>query len=529
MVSIPFTQEWLARNRVTGRLMFATLLVSITVFNFGFDTTAYSTIQAMDPFIDRFGQCNAQGKCSFTATHLSFLNSLPRITFGVGIVAGEMIGSRYGRRPVIVVYNVIAMIGSIVSYTSKNYAQILAGRMIVFLYIGMEGWLVPMFQAEIVPAHMRGAVVVSYVFNHIFGSFIMASVTYVTSQWETAACWKVPVALGIPLPAIVLLLSWVIPESPRWLLRQNRDEEALQSLRSMFGNGPNFAPEEEMALLKSSLAEEASRAGASWMDLFRGTNLRRTMIAIITAFLNQATGQNFISQYGTVFIKSLNTMNAFEFTLISSGIGCIGPVLTILTIDRIGRRGLYFTFGLLCSLSIFTVGALGLATPTSSVKIAIVSLTMIYGLFYAASFGPVGPVTSSEVPSLRLRDKSISLSWNVQNVSNFLVSFTLPYLLDAGYADLESKVGFIYGSIGLAGIVWGYFYFPELKGRSLEEIDEMFAERVPARKTRKWISSNPDSIGVRISKMENSEFPTTSKLQEADGSPGTNHVNSATA
>ena len=105
---------------------------------------------------------------------------------------------------------------------------------------------------------------------------------------------------------------------------------------------------------------------------------------------------------------------------------------------------------------------------------------MVFFFFFAS-----GPVTSSEVPSLRLRDKSISLAWNVQNVSNFLVSFTLPYLLNAGYANLGSKVGFIYGSIGLAGVVWGFFFLPELKGRSLEEIDEMFAEKVPACKTRR--------------------------------------------
>ena len=317
MVPIPFTQRWLTRNRVTRRLLFATFLISITVFNFGFDTTAYSTIQAMDrkltlflfslvtfsllflssflhrpclffivsrqelnlvkAFIDRFGQCNAKGKCSISTTHLSFLNSFPRITFGVGIISGQIIGSRYGRRPVIVVYNVIALVGSIVSYTAKNYGQVLAGRMIVFLYIGMEGWLVPMFQAEIVPAHMRGAVVVSYVFNHVLGSFVMSAVTYVTSQWKTDTCWKVPMALGIPLPAIVLLLSWTIPESPRWLVRQNRDEEALQSLRSMFGSDPNFSPENEMALLKSSLAEEDSRESAAWIDLFRGTNLVRAV------------------------------------------------------------------------------------------------------------------------------------------------------------------------------------------------------------------------------------------------------------
>ena len=185
---------------------------------------------------------------------------------------GSIIGRRFGRRPVIVVYCLIAIASSAVSYTSKTYGQILAGRMLGYMYVGMEGWLVPMFQAEIVPARIRGGVVVSYVFNHIAGSFLMACITFKTSKWQTNVSWQLPLVLGVIMPGIVLLMVWKIPESPRWLVRQGRDQDALKQLRYIYGSTPDYAPEEEIVLLKASLEEERAREGASWAEMFRGLN-----------------------------------------------------------------------------------------------------------------------------------------------------------------------------------------------------------------------------------------------------------------
>lgn len=209
-----------------------------------------------------------------TPTKLSLLNSLPRITFGLGILMGGVLGERFGRRPIYVLMLVICIIGTIISYTAKNFTQVVVGRMLNQMYTGMEGWLVPMFQAEIIPAQIRGVVVVSYVFNHVFGSFIMACVTYKSSQWTTDACWKIPIAVMFIIPSFALALSFLIPESPRWLLRKGKEEKALKMMRYVYGSNPLYAPEHELALLKESLELEKERG--SWKDLVRGTNLVST-------------------------------------------------------------------------------------------------------------------------------------------------------------------------------------------------------------------------------------------------------------
>lgn len=106
-----------------------------------------------------------------------------------------------------------------------------------------------------------------------------------------------------------------------------------------------------------------------------------------------------------------------------------------------------------------------------------------------------GAVTASEVPHLQLRDKNSMVVYCVQFICDFVVSFTLPYLLEAGYANLQSKVGFIYGGFGLLSLIWAYFCLPDMAGRSLEELEIMWAEKVPARQFRSMstIYVPPDS------------------------------------
>jgi MFS family permease len=223
-------------------------------------------------FIKRFGTYNQHTKKHvISPENLSLLNSLPRATFAVGVLVGGFVAERIGRRPVVLMMMLICMVGVITSYTAKTFGQILAGRMIVQGYVGMEGFLVPMFQAELAPPAVRGSVVISYLFNHVFGSFIMACITYRTSRLDTDNCWKIPIAVMFFIPSVVILCFWLLPESPRLLVRKGRDEEALKQLRYLYSSNVQYSPEQELGLLKECLAQEVEKD--RWIDLIRGTNL----------------------------------------------------------------------------------------------------------------------------------------------------------------------------------------------------------------------------------------------------------------
>uniref|UniRef100_L2FA92 Sugar transporter n=1 Tax=Colletotrichum fructicola (strain Nara gc5) TaxID=1213859 RepID=L2FA92_COLFN len=418
------------------------LILGLNVLSNGFDLSVYNTLQAMDSFQHRFGDiCDAKGVCKISTTRLSLLNSIPFIAYALGLPFASTIGETYGRRAVYVLMNLICIAGVCVTYTSQSFGQILAGRCIVHIYTGMESWLIPLFIAEVVPAKIRGMLVSGYMIGRLLGTIIISCVSFATSTWPGDSSWKTPVAVLFSIPSLMILVTAFVPESPRWLLGKEEYEEALVNLKGLNDGRAGFDGETELAAMKANLEQHTEKG--SWADLFRGTDLRRTTIALLPPFFSQATGQAFANVYGTIFYQSLGTINPFILTIVSKCFGLIGSLSFMLLVDRVGRR------------------------------------------FFWKSMAAITP---AEVPSPRLRGKTAMIAWTVNNFSNFIATFTLPYLMNPGYGNLGPKVGFIYGSFSLISVVWGFFYFPELKGRTLDEVDMMFRANVAARKTSSWKS-----------------------------------------
>ncbi|GKZ53135.1 hypothetical protein AnigIFM49718_005716 [Aspergillus niger] len=484
------------RHAFTWNMLIAYALIATSVFSYGFDDAVYSTIQTMDSFEKQFGTYdNSTGEYGFSTQHLAFLNSLGLPAKAAGTFIGWAIGEYYGRRACFIGMQLMCIVGISVSYSATTFGQILAGRMIVQCFIGWEDWLVPMFLAEISPSVVRGATVVIYVFAHMFGSFICAIITYETAKLEGNVAWKIPIGVMWAFPCFNLLCSWLVPESPRWLVRKNKIQAATKQLEYL-NKGKDIDVADEVAFLQASVEANAQTKG-SWAELLQGTNRRRTMIAVMTAAFNQLTGQAFVSQYGSLFVKSLNVMNPFAFTLLSRGISTMGPLVTFSLVDTTGRRPIYLIGGTMTTALLMTCGGLGTGTITDGKKRGVCGVLMMYGLFYIMSFGSISVITGAETPHLRLRDKTSVVAWLIRIVCDFAVSYSLPYLLKAPYADLQSKVGFIYGSLAALGVVCGYFFLPELTGRSLEELEEMWQRRIPARKFADWDSDRTGSIEAK--------------------------------
>lgn len=364
--------------------------------------------------------------------------------------------------------------------TSHRIEQVLAGRILNYAYIGMELSTCPPFQAEIVPAPIRGFAVGTYQTSMLLGGIIINSVCRGTSEMTTNAAWRIPQVLFYIVPSIIAFSIWFIPESPRWLLLQGREQDALESLRLLrsTGHDPNYDPREELSLLKKSLLEEQNQG--TYTDLFRGSNLKRTLIAMGMNFFIQATGSPFTAAYGTLFVQSLNSFNAFDYSIMSSSINTFCCLVSILITDRVGRRPILLIGSALQVIWLFAMAGIGLRdNPTSIEKHAIIALTALSSASLCFSWDPLNYIITTELPASRLRDKTQRVASFVNVATNFAFSFSTPYLLDQPYADLGSKVGFIFGGLAIASFFFAYFCVPEMKGRTLEEINWMFQDGVP--------------------------------------------------
>lgn len=177
----------------------------------------------------------------------------------------------------------------------------------------------------------------SYQLSLAIGGLVINSVCFGTSTLPDNRAWRIPLGLFYIVPSIVIAFIWFVPESPRWLLRKNRVDEAWHNLRQLRKDA--FTEEQieaEFKEIRVSLEQEVEQG--KFIELLQGNNLKRTIIVILVNFLQQAGGQAFVSQYGTVYVKMLGTINPFGFSLITASINIIVLTGILLWADIVGRR-----------------------------------------------------------------------------------------------------------------------------------------------------------------------------------------------
>ncbi|RFU27459.1 hypothetical protein B7463_g8878, partial [Scytalidium lignicola] len=469
------------RQTFNIRLTVAVILIAVSQLNFGFEITAFSLAQAMDAFDRQFGTYKPATKAYVLEPYwLSLFNSLNFISFGIGIILGSWVSKRFGRRMCMFSMSIWALVAATIVVTSRNRDQIMAGRILNYVYIGMELAVVPIYQSEIVPAQTRGFIVGTYQVALVGGALIISGICRGTSTIEGNASWRIPLGLFYVVPSLVAASIWFVPESPRWLAMKGRNDEALVALKK-FREG-KFSEEQidyEFEIIKISAAHHHREKG-TFFEQFRGTNLRRTIIVIAVNFFLQASGQIFTTVYGTVYIKSLGTVNPFNITLAISLINFTVGILAMILMEKLGRRPLLLIGGVIQTISLLVMGGLGTTKPTTyATDWGVVGMMMFFSVGFSLGWAPIVHSLSAEIPSTPLRDMTYRTGGIVNIVTQFVVSFSLPYMVYAPYANLGSKVGFIYGAFAILSVIFTFFYVPEVRGRSLEEIDELFTSGIP--------------------------------------------------
>lgn len=332
---------------------------------------------------------------------------------------GSIISSKFGRKWCIRLMSGYALITASVAVTSQKKEQILSARVLNYIFIGMEMSVIPAFQVEITPAKARGLVVGAFQPSLAVGGLIIHIITNSTAGRENSSAWRIPIGLFFIFPAIVGTLINFVPESPRWLLSQSKDKEALQSLTKL--RQGKFSEEEimdEYEEIEISLKELESRDG-TYRDVLNGSYLKRTLLLGVNVF-QQITGQAFASQYGTLYIKSLGTVNAFQMSIVSTLLGIVAVALILALNDKFGRK-VFLYIGLWIQLgSLLAMGRLGtVRTTIVPMKSGIVGMMNIFTFGYAFGYAPLAYVVSSEVPSLKLKDKT----YRVGMLINILLHF----------------------------------------------------------------------------------------------------------
>jgi sugar porter (SP) family MFS transporter len=395
----------------------------------------------------------------------------------LGAAGAGAISDRFGRKKVLILAAVLFFVSAIGTAVPTTLTMFILFRLLAGLAIGAASISSPLYIAEITPAHIRGRMVSINQFAIVSGISLVFFVNYFIALqgddlWNQTHGWRWMFASGI-LPALVLLvLLFLVPESPRWLTKQGREDQALGILTRV--NGSDLA-RIELAQIKDTLRHETGSLG----QLFQPGMKIVLVIGIALAVLQQITGINVFLYFGTEIFKKMGseTNAALLQNTVVGVVNLSFTIVAIRTVDRLGRKPLMMIGSTGMGLCLLAAG-LAFYVQTTSVWLLLL-FVLGYMACFALSVGPVTWVILSEIFPTRIRGRAMAIATVCLWVANYVVSQTFPMMNDDQswlVATFHRAFPFwLYGAFCAVLLVFAWAFVPETKGKTLEEIERHWA------------------------------------------------------
>ncbi|OAL51157.1 MFS transporter [Pyrenochaeta sp. DS3sAY3a] len=486
-------------NRDTGikknwKCILICLAMSLANCQYGYDTATIAGFQAMIGFLKVYGYPDEKAKIGWNIATgpQQLISSFLNIGTIIGVVLTHLWGRKFGRRQSIWLASFISFIAAGLQVGTENLVGLYFGRILIGVSNGFFITFANVYTAEVSPAHLRGPIVSLFGIWVSTGSMLGAAANNESKNYTNKLAYQIPLASLYAIPFCLSILVFFLPESPRWLLVQGRDSEARDALVRLRGNsfsGRQELLEEEFLEMQRGIQQEKELAkGSSLGDMFKGTDLRRTIICFAVILSHSSSGVWLIVGYGTFFFQMAGVDRPFLATILKSFMGLCGVAIgMMLSYKTIGRR-----FSMLLGHGGSALFMLGMAiahtvSPDSAGgHRAILACALMYHFTYNGFSGALSWPVANELVSSRLRVITIGVGTGINYVFAWLTSFTTPYFLNSKELNWGAKVAYIWAASNAITFVYFYFFLPEMRGRSLEEIDELFHNKVPTKEFPKY-------------------------------------------
>jgi MFS transporter, SP family, arabinose:H+ symporter len=439
----------------TGFILKVSIVAALGGLLFGFDT---AIISGSIPFITEY--------FNLSPTSLGWAVGSILIGCTIGALIAGSLAETYGRKFVLIFCALLFAVSGIGVALSNNLFLFNFFRIIGGFGVGAAAIVSPMYIAEIAPANWRGRLVSMYQLAIVSGILLAYFSNYIlTSTGENNWRWMF---FSQTAPSILfLIMLFIVPETPRWLIKKGRTDEAKKILEKSVGSA-----EAETEFQKISLSCNENKQ-SSFANLFLKKYRNVLLIGIFIAVFQQVTGINAILYYAPVIFKEtgLNTDDSLLQTIVIGVVNLLSTFIAIGLVDKVGRKKFLLIGSLLMGLSLVTVSICFYFQYFKNYVVLISLLT------YVASFGcTLGAVTwvyLSEIFPNSIRGLAMSAATFALWVADFIVTYTFP-LINASYGTSVTLI--IYAVLCVIAFVYIYIKVPETKGKTLEELEKIFVE-----------------------------------------------------
>ncbi|KAI2783913.1 general substrate transporter [Daldinia loculata] len=474
---------------------------------YGYNQGMFSGLLAMPAFKSHMGEYDPFDD-SADQTKKGWLTAILELGAWIGALLSGFIAEAISRKYGVLVAVTVFVIGVVIQATAQSGGPnvILGGRFVTGMGVGSLATIVPIYNSEVAPPEIRGALVALQQLAITFGIMVSFWIDYGTNYiggttlgFQKDAAWLVPICLQL-FPAVILFVGMIfMPFSPRWLVHHGREDEARKILANLRG----LAADHELVELefleikaqsqfeKRTVAEHFPHLSelTAWntfklqfvaiKSLFQTkAMIKRVVVATVTMFFQQWTGINAVLYYAPSIFTSLGMSNTTTSLLATGVVGIAMFVFTVpavLYIDRVGRK------------PVLTIGAIGMATCHIVIAVivaknanqwasqpaagwAAAAMVWLFVIHFGYSWGPCSWIIVAEIWPLSSRPYGTSLGASSNWMNNFIVGQVTPIMLN--------KIGYgtyiLFGLLTFMGAGFIWFFVPETKRLTLEEMDVVF-------------------------------------------------------
>lgn len=451
----------------------------------GYDPTIVGTLVGIPQFRKDFGYEYPEDSGTYVLdpAWTSAFTYAPVIGYMLSALWGGWCVDRFGPRKTLLATTVLSLATLLLEILGQSSAVIFTGDLLTGLLTGSFPVLGPTYISEILPVCLRGIGLSCNNLAQVLGSLIGIAILRGTEDRSDRWAYKVPFITEYAFPLIFILGGFLAPETPWFLVKREKYEEAKASLQRT-GYGDDV--ENTLAHMKETIALETElSANSTYLDCFRGTNLRRTLICAMAYSGQFLSGINLASSYCTYFFElaGLTTNQAFDMSCGLFALGVVGNVISWPLMTILGRRAGYIWTCCFTTILMFVMGFLGLAPDSNTGAMYAKSvMLLLFNFVYNIGLGPIVYVLIAELPNTSIRGKTLGIACFVPHIFSISITAGLPYAMSPTEANWGAKTGFLFAGLSTLVVLWAFFCLPETKGRTFEELDILFNRKTPARK-----------------------------------------------
>ncbi|KAK8844527.1 hypothetical protein IAR55_006373 [Kwoniella newhampshirensis] len=496
--------KWSKESR---HLYFAVFIAFCCACANGYDGSLMTAVLAMPHFQNTFHS-------GTTGSKVSVIFSLYTVGAMIGAPFAAVLSDRFGRRKGMFCGGIVIILGMIIGVTSKHMAQFVVARFVLGIGIAIMTVAAPAYAIEIAPPHWRGRCSGFYNCGWFGGSIPAAAVTYGCNNINSNLSWQLPLILQAFACCIAMVGVFFIPESPRYLMANGREEEAMDFLVKYHGTGNSNSKLVHLEIEEMRENIKLDGIDKRWWDyrpLFLTKNGRWRMAQVLMISIFGQFSGNGLGYFNTVIYNNLGITNVSKqlgYNLLNSVVSAVGALTAVSLTDRMYRRPVLIIGTFICACALAANAGLSAeldkqvkargTNVSQSLAQGALAAYFLFNIIFSFTYTPLQGVIPSEALETTMRAKGLAASGILVNAMGFINQFAGPIALGhIGYKYIYVFVGWDV----VESVAW-YFFCVESQGRTLEQLEWVYNQPNPVKASLKVDQVVVEADGKVVEKVQ---------------------------